>query len=217
MKGLTRRDAVALCRRRLIQVGTVLPLLAIAACQLPGKGPPPREFRVTPKSTFEDLPVVSWSLVVDRPTIERAIDTNRIARTSGVEVEYYANASWVDRPAAMIEPLIIQSFRNSRAIAVVADRRSEVRPDFLLQTNIAAFQAEPTNSGPPEARVVISASLIEMPRRKVVGTTEIGRSVAAQAGDLPSIALAFDDALGKVLKRLVEWTLVTGQGALRAS
>ena len=35
--------------------------------------------------------------------------------------------------------------------------------------------------------------------------------------DLHSIAAAFDDALGKVFKRLVEWTLVTGQAAIEAS
>jgi cholesterol transport system auxiliary component len=203
---------MALTRRGVLRVGATAPLIALLACQLPGKGPPPREFRVTQKTTFpEDLPKVDWSLVVDRPTIDRSIDTARIARMSGVEVEYYANATWVDRPAAMIEPLIIQSFRNSGAIDVVADRRSDVRPDFMLQTDIAAFQAQQTASGPPEARVVISARLMAMPRRDVVGTTEIARSVPAQAGDLESIVLALDDALGKVLKRLVEWTLSTGQ------
>ena len=114
-----------LTRRQILHFATILPLAITAACRLPGKGPPPREFRVTQKTTFpEDLPKVSWSLVVDRPTIDRAIDTARIARTRGVEVEYYANATWVDRPAAMIEPLIIESFRNSGAIDVVADRRS---------------------------------------------------------------------------------------------
>ena len=209
---------MAICRRRLIGVGAGLPWLAVAACQLPGEGPAPREFRVTPKTTFpEDLPKVDWSLVVDRPTIEPSIDTARIARTSGVEVEYYAGARWVDRPPAMIEPLIVQSFRNSGAIEVVAGRRSEVRPDFVLQTNLAAFQAQPTDAGAPEARVVMSARLIAMPKREVVGTTEIGRSVPAETGGLPAIAAAFDDALGKVLKRLVEWTLVTGEAARRAT
>jgi len=207
---------MAICRRGLIRLGAGLPWWALAACRLPGERPAPREFRVTPKTTFpEDLPKVSWSLVVDRPTIEPSIDTARIARTSGVEVEYYAGATWVDRPPAMIEPLIVQSFRNSGAIEVVAGRRSEVRPDFVLQTNLAAFQAQPNESGAPEARVVMSARLIAMPKRDVVGTTEIGRSVQAEAGGLPAIAAAFDDALGKVLKRLVEWTLVTGQAARR--
>ena len=209
---------MAVCRRRLIQIGALVPLSALAACQLPGQQPPPREFRLTPKTTFApDLPKVDWSLVVDRPTIVPSIDTVRIARTSGIEVEYYADATWVDRPAAMIEPLIIQSFQNSGAIEVVAGRRSDVRPDFMLQTNITAFQAQQADAGPPVARVVISARLMTMPKREVAGTTEIGRSVPAQADDLPAIAAAFDDALGKVLKRLVEWTLATGQAARAAS
>jgi cholesterol transport system auxiliary component len=205
-------------RRQLLRAGAMLPLLALASCQLPGSGPPPREFRVTPKTTFdEDLPQVDWALVVDRPSTDPSFDTRRIARTSGVEVEYYADASWVNRPPAMIEPMIIQSFRNSGAIEVVAGRRSDVRPDFMLQTTITAFQSQPTESGPPEARVVISASLMAMPRRQVVGTTEIGRSVPAETPTLDAIAAAFDDALGKVLKRLVEWTLVTGQEARSTS
>jgi cholesterol transport system auxiliary component len=136
-----------------------------------------------------------------------------MARTRGVEIEYYAGATWIDRPPVMIEPLIIQSFRSSGAIAVVADRRSGVRPDFVLQTDITAFEATETASGPPDVRVAMSATLIRMPRRDVVGTTQIARTVTAQATDLESIALAFDDALGKVLKHLVEWTLRTGEAA----
>ena len=211
---MTERAAITLFRRQLLRAGAVLPLLTIASCQLPGSGPAPREFRVTPKTTFdENLPQVDWALVVDRPSSDPSFDTTRIARTSGVEVQYYADASWVDRPPAMIEPMMIQSFRNSGAIKVVAGRRSDVRPNFMLQTTITAFQSQLIDSGRSEARVVISASLMAMPKRQVVGTTEIGRSVPAQAATLDAIAAAFDDALGKVLKRLVEWTLVTGQAA----
>jgi cholesterol transport system auxiliary component len=206
-------------RRALLRFGAALPLLGLGAgCQLPGSSPAPRAFRVTAKTTFaDDLPEVDWSLAVDRPTILTAIDSARIARLSGVEVEYYAGAAWVDRPAAMIEPLLIASFRNSGAIGVVVDRRSEVRPDFLLQTNIAAFQAEPNESGPPLARVVISATLLNMPRREVVGTTEIGHTVVAPADDLAAIAAAIDEALGRVLEELVEWTLTTGQATVAGS
>ena len=35
--------------------------------------------------------------------------------------------------------------------------------------------------------------------------------IEAPADTMEAIIAAFDDALGKVLKRLVEWTLVTGQ------
>jgi cholesterol transport system auxiliary component len=201
-------------RRQLLFVGMSLPALIVAGCRLPGSGPPPREFRVTQKSTFpENLPHVGWSLVIDRPNALRSIDTPRMARTRGVEIEYYAGATWIDRPPVMIEPLIIQSFRSSGAIAVVADRRSGVRPDFVLQTDITAFEATETAAGPPDVRAAMAVTLIRMPRREVVGTTQIARTVTAKARDLESIALAFDDALGKVLKELVEWTLRTGEAA----
>jgi cholesterol transport system auxiliary component len=201
-------------RRQLLCVGMSLSALISSGCQLPGSGPPPREFRVTQKTTYpEDLPRVNWVLVVERPTADASVDTPRIARTSGVEIQYYAGAVWVDRPAVMIEPLLIQSFRSSGAIEVVADRRADVRPDFVLQTSIAAFEAMETASGPPDVRVAMSATLIRMPRREVVGTTEIDRTVTAQASDLEPTAVAFDEVLGKALKRLVEWTLRTGEGA----
>jgi cholesterol transport system auxiliary component len=201
-------------RRQLLAVGMSLPALIVAGCQLPGQGPPPREFRVTQKSTFpDDLPHVAWSLVVERPNALRSIDTPRMARTRGVEIEYYAGATWIDRPPVMIEPLIVQSFRISGAINVVADRRSGVRPDFILQTDITAFEATETTAGPPDVRVAMAATLIGMPRRDVVGTTQMAHTVTAQATNLESIALAFDDALGKVLKDLVEWTLRTGEAA----
>ncbi len=207
--------AITVSRRRLLGA---LPLLGLgAACQLPGKTPPPREFRLTPKTTFGALPQVSWSLVVDRPASERAIDTVRIARLSGVEVTYYADAVWVDRPSAMIEPLLIQSFRSSHAIEVVSDRRSEIRSDFLLQSRITAFQAVPRDGAPPEVRVALAATLLSMPRREVVGTTEPAATVTADAGELEAIATAFDEALGKVFKRLVEWTLTAGEAAAATS
>ena len=214
MSRSTEKTAMTVSRRQLLCAGVLLPAMAISACQLPGSGPPPREFRVTQKSTFaEDLPQVDWSLVVERPNADRSIDTPRIARTSGVEIEYYAGATWIDRPPVMIEPLIIQSFRSSEAIDVVADRGSDFRPDFLLQTDIAAFEAMETASGPPDVRVAMSATLIRMPRREVVGTTQIARTVTARASDLESIAMAFDEALGEVLKSLIGWTLRTGEAA----
>jgi cholesterol transport system auxiliary component len=210
--------ATEVSRRAFAHYLGALPWLALGGgCQLPGKSPPPREFRLTPKTTFGELPEVTWSLVVDLPESEPAVDTLRIARLSGVEVAYYADAAWVDRPAAMIEPLLIQSFRASGAIRVVGDRRSEIRPDFLLQSRITAFQAEARPEAPPDVRVAMAANLVAMPKREVVGTTEVAHTVTATERELQAIATAFDEALGKVFKRLVEWTLATGEAAVSTS
>jgi cholesterol transport system auxiliary component len=201
-------------RNLLLRGGLAFGLLATGACQLPGSGPPPREFRVTPKTTFDALHKVDWSLVVARPEASPAIDTTRIAVVrTGLEIEYYADARWVDRPAAMLQPTLVQSFRNSGAITVVADDRATFRPDFVLNTDIVAFQAMQQEGQAPAVRVAIAASMVQLPRRNVVGATEIGRTVEATGGDLIAITAAFDDALGKVVKRVVEWTLTTGQQA----
>jgi cholesterol transport system auxiliary component len=202
-------------RRELLRVGVGSGLLAaLAACQLPGSRPSPREFRLTPKTTFDELPRVDWSLSIGRPETSPAIDTTRIAVVrSGVEIEYYANARWVDRPAAMLQPILVQSFRNSGAIAVVGGDRTAFRPDFVLNTDIVAFYSQHAEGSQPDVRVDIASSLIQMPRRNVVGSTEIGRTVPAASGDLIAVTAAFDDALGKVVKRVVEWTLATGQQA----
>jgi cholesterol transport system auxiliary component len=205
-------------RRDLLRASLGLGLAGLGACQvLPGSQPAPREFRLTPKTTFDALPTVDWSLQVARPDASPTIDTTRIAVVRrGVEIESYANARWVDRPSAMLQPILVQSFRNSGAIAVVGGDRIGFRPDFVLNSDIVAFYAQQAEGAPPEVRVEIASSLIQMPRRDVAGTTEIGRTVQATGSDLIAIAAAFDDALGKVVKRIVEWTLATGQGASTA-
>jgi cholesterol transport system auxiliary component len=202
-------------RRGLVRAGLGVGLVAgLGGCGLASSRPPPREFRITPKTTFDPLPSVDWSLAIARPGASPAIDSTRIAVVrGGLEVEYYADARWIDRPAAMLQPILVQSFRNSGAIAVVGDDRAAFRPDFVLNTDLVTFQAQQEEGQPPAARVVISSSLVQMPRRNVVGTTDIGRTVDAASGDLIAITAAFDDALGKVLKRVVEWTLTTGQAA----
>ena len=117
----------------------------------------------------------------------------------------------------MIEPLLIQSFRNSRAIEVVSDRRSEIRPDFLLQSRITAFQAVPRDGGAARRAGRDGGDPAgDAPGRWSAPPSPAARSPPRRASS-QAIAAAFDEALGKVFKRLVEWTLTTGQAAVEGS
>ncbi len=187
----------------------------LAACAVPGQGAPPRQFRLTPKSTFDaGLPSVDWSLIVLKPEADRSVDTVRIPLVSGgVETQYYANAEWSDRAPAMVLRLLVESFVNSGGISVVGSDRSGLRPDFRLKTVLREFQAEGAPGAAPTVRASIEASLVRMPQRDVVGTIAFERSEPASSDRIEDIVAAYDEALGSVLKRLVPWTLATGNEA----
>ena len=63
-------------------------------------------------------------------------------------------------------------------------------------------------------RVAINLKLVKMPERVIVATESFQRVAETQEDNLDEVIAAFDSALGKVLKRVVEWTLVTGAFAM---
>ena len=182
---------------------------------LPGQGPAPRTFRVTPKYTFDPkLPAAKWSLAVAEPVSERTLDTDRIAVvTNGIGVDYVALAFWVDRAPAMVQTLIVQSFRNSGRVDQVGTNRDRVRPDFQLVSDLRAFQLNRGGSGSDVVRVLLNAQLLRMPRRNSVGRESFANELAPAGDGIDAVVAAFDEALGKVLKELVAWTVRTGNRA----
>lgn len=205
-------------RRRALQTLSVAPLAALTgACALGGQGPPPALYRLTPKSTFrKDLPSVRWQLVLEVPIADAALNTTRIALfPDPTHVEYYARASWTDRAPQMVQTLLIESFENADRIVSVGRDSVALRADFLLKTELREFQAEYPRPGAPLAHVGFNVKLVQMPARTIIGSEDFDHKVEAQADRLPDIIAAYDDALGKVLKRLVEWTLITGEQAYK--
>ena len=214
------RFGAAMGRRRaaaLIGAGLLLPS---AACSnlLPGQGPPESLYRLTPKSTFTAvMPEVDWQLVVETPVTNSSLNTTRIAlQRQPTQVEYFAGAGWVDRAPAMIQTLIIESFENSDRIVAVGRESIGLRSDFVLKVEVREFQAVYYDGTTARVVVTLILKLVEMPRRAIIGYKRVNHVTQAQSDSLESIIEAFDDALGKVLKRSVEWSLVTGEEAWRA-
>ena len=67
------------------------------------------------------------------------------------------------------------------------------------------------NVAPPTVRVRINAKLIKMPRRSIVASKTFEYLVDAKKNSMEEIIGAFDVALGKSMRRLVEWTLTIGE------
>lgn len=214
MTRLPQQASRAVARRTALRWTALVPLtIVVGGCQLAGGGPAPRRFRLTAPSEFPpDLPQVDWSLVVEEPQAPRTIDTMRIARiTSGIEVQYYEGSEWVDRAPLMAHGLLLEAFRNSQRIEAVAGPRTGLRGDFVLRWSLREFQAEQTAEGPTSIYCLTTVGLVQMPRRNVVGTTDIESLVPVEDRGIEAIVAAFDRALGNVLRDIVVWTLTTGQ------
>ncbi|MCP4327161.1 MAG: hypothetical protein GY791_01825 [Alphaproteobacteria bacterium] len=209
---------------RILRAATAATLaLSIAGCTgslLPGQEPPPKLYDLTPKSTFEEgLPTASWQLLVESPVAAAGINTTRIAlKRTPTTLDYFAKAEWTDRAPALVQTLVIESFENTDKIISVGRETVALRSDYSLKLELREFQAnyydaddkpidDPTAA--PTVDVRINAKLVKMPERLIIASTTFGFKIASPSNTLDDIVLAFNDALGKVLKRVVGWTLKT--------
>lgn len=203
-------DLIRPNRRALLAFGLVLPAAACARL-LPGGGPPPQLFTLTPKSTFDaNLPVVDWQLVVEEPEAAGGLQVQSIAlRTNALELQYFANARWTDRAPRMVQTLLVESFENSRRIIAVGRQAIGLRSDFNLRTELREFQAEYENPDkPPLVRIRLNAKIVKQPRREIIASDNFEATTRATGTGIVDVVQAFDDALGKVTRRLVEWTIL---------
>lgn len=215
MTALDMTAATATTRREITKLIMALPVagLAAACAQLvPGQSAPPTLYRLSPKSTFrDDLPEVDWQLVLEAPVADAGLNTTRIAlQRTPMRLEYYARSSWTDRAPAMLQTLMIESFENSNKIISVGREAAKLRADFMLQSEVREFQSEYFDGSVPGVHVRINVKLIRVPDRAIVASQSFESKIPASADQLDDVIDAFDEALGKVLRRVVEWTITAG-------
>lgn len=188
-------------------------LLMLAGCStisISGEKGPTNLYNLTPKSTFaHDLPHVDWKLVIAEPIAAGGLDSKRIAlRPKPTELKYFADASWTERAPQMIQTLLIESFINSDHIAVVGRDAVNLRPDYILNGELREFQAEYFHDADePIIRVRLDVMLIDQSRKEIGASKSFEAAITSTGTDMASIIVAFDMALGKILRRIVEWTL----------
>ena len=196
----------------------VLSTLLVACVELPGSGEASRLYVLTPKSTFpESLPTVDWQLLIEVPVSASGLNTARIAaRHSPIELNYIGAANWTDFAPRMVQTLLVESFENSGKIVAVGRQTNGLRSDFNLKTELREFQAEYAGTNrPPTVHVRMSARLIQQPRREIIASENFDAKVVASSTSIEDVILAFDNALGKVIRRTVEWSLEKGTAAYR--
>lgn len=205
-------------RRNVVALALLVTVMGLAGCEglLPKlAGPPVNLYTLTPKNTFgAGLPTVSWQLVVEEPLASGGLNVDRIAlHATATELKYFARARWTERAPRMVQTLLVESFENSGAIIAVGRKAIGLRSDYNLITELREFQAEYfTPDGIPTIRVRLNAKMVKQPRRAIIASRTFEAAVKSEGKDIRLIIAAFDEALGKVLRHTVEWTVKTPGG-----
>ncbi|MFZ0695119.1 MAG: ABC-type transport auxiliary lipoprotein family protein [Alphaproteobacteria bacterium] len=207
-------NRAGLSRRRLLEVLAAAPLVLSGCSSLvPGQGPPPNLYRLTPKPEIPDaLPKVDWQLEVAVPNAPASLDSTRVALLHDPsQFEYYARANWVDRVPLLIQSMLIEFFESSGKILSVGRDSSDVHPDYVLNTELRDFQMEYFPGPLPSAHVGINARLISVRQRSIIASRRFDELAPASADRIDAIVAAFNISLGKALDAIIAWTIENGE------
>lgn len=215
---MTESSSFRAGRRGLLRLMALLPLGLPAACAgLARRGS--ADHRVFSLSSVQASagPPVTWQLVVDAPEAASLLDRARIAlqRPDG-GFDYFGDANWSDRPSAMVQQQLLQSFFDTGRIVGLARDSLSLRADYLLRSELRDFQAVYSRLGEaPEVRVTLSVQLVRMPERIAVGGRLFEARARAAEDSLAAVAQAFEAAFAEVQRALVDWVLSAGEGDYR--
>lgn len=188
---------------------------APAGCSglLSSSTPPPQLYTLTPASDFPPGGArVAWQLLVDVPASAAALDSERIALSrSATTVDYFADAAWTDRAPLMVQSLIVQSFENSGRITAIGRESLALKGDYVLRPELRHFEADYAGGAVPNAHVQISVKLVKAPDRVIVGQQVFDAAVPAAANLVPAIVDAFNTALHRAARQIVDWALATAR------
>lgn len=185
-------------------------VLALEGCSGLFGGGEPHLYRLTPKGGFPaNLSHRPVQLLVDVPLAPAGLDSSRIALSrSAISIDYFADSEWTDRAPILVQTALLESFENSKATNAIDRESIGLRADFILKTEMRHFEAVyDSPNGPPEVWVALNVRLVNPADREIVAQTSFEQRQRASTNDVPSIILAFNEALGSVMREIVVWTV----------
>lgn len=182
-------------------------IFVLGACSAIGPGPVPQLYVLnTQAHALDDAPQVSSQLVVAEPQSPESFNSERIALTRGVTMDYYADSAWADRAPALIQSALVDALEKSGNIAAVARDTEGVRGDYQLETVLKDFSAHyDSQDGIPTVTVHIVAKLVK--DRQIVASLDSVHTEQASANSVPAVVQAFDTALSASVEEIASFAL----------
>ncbi len=143
-------------------------------------------------------------LVVPRPIVAPGLDTERIALVQADRrIDYYAASKWGASMPEVVQSIVVESLQNTARLRGVQRDMADFRPDYLLQLDVRAFQAEYSNGDAPRVRVHLHATIGRLDDRRSVLTFAAAATEPAGANTMTAVTAAFDKSMHAATRTLV--------------
>jgi ABC-type uncharacterized transport system auxiliary subunit len=144
------------------------------------------------------------TLRIARPVPAPGLDTDRIALLRpGNRLDYYVGGRWSGPLAEVLSEQQVSAFGSDAAWSAVADERTGLNADYLLQTSIRQFAAEYTDAPAPQVRVALNCLLIRRVDGALLGSFAVSEMQQADANRMGSVVAAFSAATARALAAVV--------------
>lgn len=202
--------AGARARRRAVRLAALfVPLLAACAALQPAAAPVIHRYLLAlPAPTSAPATAVGPVLVVDPPAAAPGLQGRGMVYVRRpYQLDYFARHGWVDPPARMLEPLLVQALQRQAGFRTVPASLGGVSVDLRLETRILRLQQEFTVH-PSRERLVLQAWLIDARSGRVLADRVFEAIEPAPGNDPYSGVQAANRAVAKVLAQLAAFCRV---------
>ncbi len=167
-----------------------------------------------PLDTYELAPLPAGTVPTSRgrrhlevalPTATGTLTSDRIViKPTPLQVEALPDARWVNETTDHVQLLLVRSLANSGRFALVTSAGTGPSPDYVLLTDLQAFQAEVGAEG---VTVVIRTrmTLLSDTDGRVLSSRSFSTSKTVPDTSADLVVSAFDEAMTQQLTEVIGW------------
>jgi cholesterol transport system auxiliary component len=147
------------------------------------------------------------TLLVLEPETTPAYATTQMAySTQAYQIAYFTKNDWAETPSQMIQPLIVQTLRNTHYFSEVLSPPDFGRHTFVLHSEILELKQDFT-SEPAMLQLAMRISLSRDATNQVVATKELSVSQPMSERNPYAGVVAANEALPKLLRGLAQFVV----------
>ena len=180
--------------------------LALAACSVLPRSEPVIIDRYTldmPAWRAQAADVDAPVLLVTRPLARVELDTPRMAyREQDYQLQYFARSRWVDTPAQLLLPGLVEALEASGMFVAVVRVGSAAQPDLRLAVELMEFSQD-FRVAPSEFQLRLRLQLVDLETRAVLANRLFSTRAVAPERSPRGVAVAANTAWQALLPELV--------------